>query len=335
MAVIIQTLASLSSAPAIDASTLEASISALKSSISALESSINALDGRSGFWEKVGWYCAVLVGVGVVAEIVSIVREYLEDRHDWRRGIVRPPDRPSFGWMLFDVFATVIVVGGIFGEAGATGKVSAINSLLRSKTSELRAKSDQLLALITLEAGSAASSAANAQGSADAVGKVADRVAKKAGAIDQALSMAQYFSAYRDVRNPDALKQEFALFKGRPIIFRSYVHDGDAYFLCEELVEIAKGVGVASTDACATFPATPPFSTQTNVYASDEKTMLELESALAATTLYGASGGVRPGPIVIFVGRKNNAFAGETAQTRAAERYAAAMKRAQRKTAKH
>lgn len=332
MAVIIQTLASLSSAPAIDASTLEASISALKSSISALESSINALDGRSGFWEKVGWYCAVVVGVGVVAEIVSIVREYLEDRHDWRRGIVRPPDRPSFRWMLFDVFATVIVVAGIFGEAGATGKVSTINSQLRSKTGELRAKSDQLLALITLEAGSAESSAAKAQVSADAAGKVADRVTEKAELIDQALSMAQYFSAYRDVRNPGALKQEFALFKGKPIIFRSYIHDGDGYFLCEELAETAKSVGVVSTDECATFPATPPFSTQTNVYASDEKTMLELNKVLSATTLYGASGAVQPGPIVIFVGRKNNAFAGETAQTRDAEKSAAVIKRKQPKT---
>jgi hypothetical protein len=94
----------------------------------------------------------------------------LEDRHDWRRGIVRPPDSPSFRWMLFDVLATVVVVSGIFGEAGATGKVSSINSQLRSKTSELRAKSDQLLSLITLEAGSAATSAKNAQGSADKIG---------------------------------------------------------------------------------------------------------------------------------------------------------------------
>jgi hypothetical protein len=169
MAVIIQTLASLSSASATDASTFEASISALKSSISALESSIDSLDGASGFWEKVGWYCAIVVGLGVIAEIFTIVREYFEDRRAWRRGIVRPPDRPSFGWMLFDVFATIVVVAGIFGEAGATGKVSSINSLLRSRTSELRAKSDQLLALVTLEAGNAATSAKTAHDEAEAV----------------------------------------------------------------------------------------------------------------------------------------------------------------------
>ncbi len=159
---IIQTLASRSSAPATDASALEASISALKSSISALESSINSLDGASGFWEKVGWYCAIAVGVGVIAEVFTIVREYLEDRHSWRRGIMRPPDCPSFGWVWFDVFATVVVVAGIFGEAGATGKISSINSLLRSRTSELRAKSDQLLGLITREAGIATKQAGDA-----------------------------------------------------------------------------------------------------------------------------------------------------------------------------
>jgi hypothetical protein len=173
---IIQTLASLSPAPATDASTFEASISALKNSISALESSIDSLDGASGLWEKVGWYCAIVVGLGVIAEVFTIVREYLEDRHIWRRGIVRAADRPSFRWMLFDVFATIVVVAGIFGEAGATGKVSSINSKLRSKTSELRAKSDQLLALVTLEAGSAASSAFKAQGSAEIARKDAAKL---------------------------------------------------------------------------------------------------------------------------------------------------------------
>jgi hypothetical protein len=340
MAVIIQMLASASSDLATDNSALEVAISALKSSISALERSIDSLDGASGLWEKAGWYCAIAVGVGVIAEIFTIVREYLEDRHDWQRGIVRPPSRPSLRMLWFDVIATFVVVAGIFGEAGATGKVSSINSQLRSKTSELRAKSDQLLALVTLEAGSAASSALKAQGSADASGKLADRaqktvdaVDKKAQSIAQALGMAQYFSAYREVRNSDTLKQEFAVLKDKPMIFRSYLHDGDGYFLCEELFFMARSVGVASADECAAFAAAPPISTGTNVYASDEKTMLDLNKVLSATTLYGAGGVVRPGPIVIFIGRKNNAYVGETAQTRAAEKAAAAMKN--RKTVKH
>jgi hypothetical protein len=337
MAVTIKVLASLFCEPARDASTCDASISALKSCISALEKSVDSLDGASAFWERIGWWCAIVVGVGVVCEIFSIVRVYHEDRKSWRRGIMRPPDNPSFWWTLFDVLATVLVVAGIFGEAGATGKVSSINSQLRSKTSELRAKSDQLLALITIEAGSAVSSAVKAQSSADAAEKLAgraqetvDSVDKKAQSLNDALAMAQYFSAYRQAGNPASLKQEFATLKDRPLVFRSYLNDGEGYFLCRELVEIARSVGgVVPIDECATFRAAPPFATQTNVYASDEKTMLELNRVLSATTPYGATGSVRPGPIVIFIGRKNNAFVGETAQTRDAEKRAAAMKKAQ------
>jgi hypothetical protein len=318
MAVIIQQLAIVSSDLAKDASTLEASISALKSSISALESSLNTLDGASGLWETIAWSCAIAVGVGIIGEIVVIVGDHRDEIEDWARGIVRPPEHPLVWRFWFDIAATLLVLIGVFGEAGASMKLASINSQLRSKTSELRAKGDQLVALVTLEAGSAVSSASKANDLADKAQKTVDAVGKSAESIDRALAMAQYFSAYRDVRNSDALKLEFAGLKDKPIIFRSYLHDGDGYFLCEELLPIAKSVGVVATDECGTFAATPPFSTQTNVYASDEKTMLDLNKVFAGTTLYGASGSIRPGPIVIFVGRKNNAFVGGTPLTHGA-----------------
>jgi hypothetical protein len=331
MALIIQALASLSAATATDASTFDGSISALKSSISALESSIDSLDGASAFWERVGWSCAIVVGLGVIAEVVTIVREYLEDRHIWRRGIVRPPDRPSFRWMLFDVLATIVVVAGIFGEAGATGKVSSINSKLRSKTSELRAKSDQLLALVTLEAGSAASSALKAQGSAEAAGKVADHVAKRAESIDQELSMVQYLLEPRKVRNPDDLKKQLVQFKGKTIFFKSYFNDSDGYFLCKELVSVADAVGIVSNDQCGLLVVKPPFSLGINVFAPDLGTMLALNAAMSGVTPYGSGGGVNGTTNIVLVGRKNTAHVGETAQTRAAEKDAKAMKKAQQK----
>jgi hypothetical protein len=135
----------------------------LKSSISVLESSLKTTEGSSGHWETFGWLCAVAVGIGIAGEIVVIVSEHFEDLEDWERGIIRPPDRPPAWRFWFDIVATLIVLGGVFGEAGATGAVASINSQLRSKTSELRAKSDQLLAVTTEEAGDAATSAQQAK----------------------------------------------------------------------------------------------------------------------------------------------------------------------------
>lgn len=128
---------------------------------------MKATEGSSGRWETFAWFCSVVVAVGVAAEIVGIFWEYQDDLTAWRRGILIPPDRPSFvKFFWFEIFATVIVVTGIFGEAKASKELSNINSQLRSKTSELRADSDQLLALITQEAGDANKSALRAAGAA-------------------------------------------------------------------------------------------------------------------------------------------------------------------------
>jgi hypothetical protein len=160
---IIQHLASLPSSCPANSSSLESCISALKSSISALESCLKTTEGSSAHWETFGWLCAVAVGIGIAGEIVVIVSEHLEGLDDWERGIIRPPEKPPAWRFWFDIAATVIVLAGVFGEAGATAKVSSINSQLRSRTSELRAKSDQLVAVITEEAGDAAASAEKAQ----------------------------------------------------------------------------------------------------------------------------------------------------------------------------
>jgi hypothetical protein len=175
----IQHLASSASFLPTDASALDASISALKSSISALESSIKTFEGASGFWERMAWSCAIAVGIGIVGEIVVIVHDFLEDRREWRRGIVRPPDHPTVWIFWFDIAATLLVLAGVFGEAGASMKLASINSELRSKTSELRAKSEKLLSLVTAVAGDAATNAGKAQSSADKASSDEQQLATK------------------------------------------------------------------------------------------------------------------------------------------------------------
>lgn len=161
----------LRSALPMDTSALDASMAALKSSISALESSIKALEGSSGLWETLAWSCAIAVGIGIVGEVWAIVGEHQDDLEAWRRGIVRPPDHPNVRRFWFDIVATLLVLVGVFGEAGASMRLASINSQLRSKTSELRADSDQLLALVTQEAGSAATSAHDAKQDEEQLGK--------------------------------------------------------------------------------------------------------------------------------------------------------------------
>jgi hypothetical protein len=175
MLAIMQALATPCSALPKDPSALAASISACQSSISALESSLNTTAGSSGGWEAFAWFCSVAVGIGVAAEIVGIVWEYRDDLKDWRRGIIRPPDRPSFiRFFWFEVLATVVVVAGIFGEASSSKELANINSLLRSKTSELRVDTDGMLSLVTQESGNAVREISEVQKKADAISQRED-----------------------------------------------------------------------------------------------------------------------------------------------------------------
>src|ERR1700733_9555002 len=143
MLAMVQLLAPTPSAMPSDASGLEASISALRSSISALESSLNTLEGSSAPWEYLAIVSSFVVFVGIVGEVVVIFSEDSENLEDWSRGVVRPPDRAPRWRFWFDVVATIVVLLGVLGEAWGSSQVASINSQLRSKTSELRAKSDQ------------------------------------------------------------------------------------------------------------------------------------------------------------------------------------------------
>jgi hypothetical protein len=247
MLAIMQPLATAASALPRDSSALEASISALKSSISALESSLKTLEGSSTRWEHLAIISSFAVVVGIVGEVAVIVSEDRENFEDWARGIVRLPDRAPRWRFWFDIAATIVVLLGVLGEAWGSSQLASINSQLRSKTSELRAKSDQLLALVTQEAGDAAQSAKAAHEQLGAVSKDAD-------AIKAELTMAQWALGARHVVDQadleNGLRKEF---KGRRIVFKSYVLDDEAFLLCRQYVSAATKpeVGVIVADECA------------------------------------------------------------------------------------
>jgi hypothetical protein len=60
--------------------------SALFAKLNNLENSWSSLDAWLKFW-------IVLVVIGVSIELIVVVKEYRDDRNEWARGIIRPPDR--------------------------------------------------------------------------------------------------------------------------------------------------------------------------------------------------------------------------------------------------
>jgi hypothetical protein len=165
------------------ASNLPTDTSALESSISALESSITALDNSSGCWERLFPLFTALVFVGVAMEIIVVLHDHKDDLALWGSGIIRPPARPSAGKLALEIASVVLVSFGILGELGVGLWITHINGQLRTKNSELRNKSDQLLALVTNEAGDAKNSANVAAAAAFRANKAAEQAEEKLAQI--------------------------------------------------------------------------------------------------------------------------------------------------------
>ena len=158
------------------ASNLPTDLSALERAISALESEIKTLEGSSVPWEhRLPWFTFV-VALGVAMELWVVWHDRREDMEAWGRGIIRPPDRPPIKKFWIEVVSVLLVAGGIVGELWAGLKITSINGSLRTKSAELRSKSDQLLTLVTQEAGDAKTSAERAKAGADSVATTAHQL---------------------------------------------------------------------------------------------------------------------------------------------------------------
>jgi hypothetical protein len=177
------------------ASSLPSDSSALVKAIFALESSIKTLEDSSSCWERLApWFTAAVV-IGVVIEVVvdllehfKAVGEWEEDWHDWRRGLVPGPSKPTWTLLIWGIVGGVLVILGVAGELRVGIKIATINGLLRIKNEDLRVKNEQYIAMLYGNVRDAAADAASAQGSAIDAKNKADAVAIKAKELDRQLA---------------------------------------------------------------------------------------------------------------------------------------------------
>jgi hypothetical protein len=90
-----------------------------------------------------------LVAIGVVLEVVFVIWEFWEDLHDFRRGIVHPPEKPNVWLLIFGLFGASLVAVGVAGEFWEEAKIEGVETkiqvanddlylLLSNQTAELR-----------------------------------------------------------------------------------------------------------------------------------------------------------------------------------------------------
>src|ERR1035437_5789154 len=106
-----------------DASTFE-------SAIKALEIRSDSLDSWLKFW-------IILVVVGVVVEVVVVIREYFHARSEYRRGWIRSPSKPTLWDLGLGLAGGVLVAIGVAGELGVDFKAAAVEGELRNANRSL------------------------------------------------------------------------------------------------------------------------------------------------------------------------------------------------------
>src|SRR5437016_5084535 len=134
--------------------------SALRTLLKSLEASWSSLDSWLNFW-------SALVVIGVALEIFVIIKEHREDLHEFRRGILRPPTKPSTSLLVLGLLGAALVTGGVAGEFMIRVKAGKIET-------DIRTTSDRLVEVVSTEAG-------NAKASADSAADAAERAKSAAG----------------------------------------------------------------------------------------------------------------------------------------------------------
>jgi hypothetical protein len=103
---------------------------ALINKLKSLEMSWVSLDRWLKFW-------VLLVVIGVSVELVVILVEYFDELHDFRRGIMHVPDRPSRLLLFFALLGAGLVAIGVAGEFFIHIKAGKVETEMRDATGSL------------------------------------------------------------------------------------------------------------------------------------------------------------------------------------------------------
>jgi len=177
------------------------------------------------------WF--VVFGLGF--DLFVIIKEFRDDWKEFIYGEIHPyenhlPKRPSLSLLILALLGTALIVIGVAGELSVdvqTGKIET----------QIREANDNLLGLIIQEAGDAKTSA---EGAANA----ASRAQASTEKIDADLAQTEWIISARRVQDVDGLTTDLKNgFKRPGVVLRSYIGDEEGFWLCTQLVDIAKKQG--------------------------------------------------------------------------------------------
>lgn len=186
--------------------------SALRSALASLDDCNSSLHWWLGFWTF--W-----VALGVLLEVVFVVWEYLDELHDFSRGIVHPPERPQTILFVLGFLGAGLVAAGVSGEFWEESQIAKVETCIRKGN-------DALFFLLSKEAGDAARSAKDAEESALRAKTLAEETAE--------------YAAWRTISDKQAgvIRMRIRFLKGHTLVIFANPHDAETSEFSSRLASI-------------------------------------------------------------------------------------------------
>lgn len=140
---------------------------ALRDQLNNLEALRSSLHSLFRFWE---W----MVVLGLVIDLIVIVKEFRDDWQDFRRGEIHAPERPNTLILILGLLGTGLIAFGISRELSIDSRIEGVET-------QIRGVNEQLFGRISQEAEEASSASATAKSDAKTANEQVDAAKKVSG----------------------------------------------------------------------------------------------------------------------------------------------------------
>jgi len=261
------------------------------------DSELLSLKSALGCWEWFEYISTAIVWIGCAGEFIAEFTSLPRTKE-----IERKLSRLSL----------IVLLVGIAGELLGTIRTSQLSGQIIANTEERAAVAAQKAGDAKASAEGAAAASPRAEASAkqanDEAGRAkesADAAANRAEETARNLGLTQHLVSARQVDNLNALIEQLKQFKGQAVTLRSYIADGEGYFLCETLYFVVLSSGMNATDECGKAYPGAPLATDIVVSGPDIQETVSLGQMISRTGRLGTVSGIKSAALTIFVGVKS------------------------------
>jgi hypothetical protein len=255
-------------------------------------SDVASLSESLSRWEIGEYICAGFV-------TIACAGEYVAEFTNWFTGGIK--ERKE----RLAKRSTLLLIVALSLELICLVRTNILSGMLIGSLSEKAEEADRKAKAALGNSAAAMSSAHEAGIAAGNAQQKADNVAMQAQALMQNLGLTQLLFSARSVNNLNNLIEQLKQFKGQAVTVRSYVADGEGYFLCKSIYFAVHSAEMNSTDECGTVGATFPPATEIVIYGPDVQETVSLGGMISRTGRLGVASGIKAPTLTIFVGIKS------------------------------